>query len=134
MFLVAAVAVLALSLVVLAQDIPTILPQLQTIRSGQRPYLVRIGEAQALAYGGLLPAAAAGAGVLRACSARPVARAVLLAGLGAVLLLSVLSYSVQSWTHAKYPAGSRAGLRALARGDTRERRGPVAGSAAGRLV
>ncbi len=101
-FLVVAIALLALSIVVLAQDIPNVLPQLQTIRSGRRPYLVRIGEAQALAYGGLLPAAALAlvcAGVARATRRS----ALLLAGLGAVLLLSVLSYSVQSWTHRKYP-------------------------------
>ncbi|HTY93872.1 MAG TPA: hypothetical protein VMC02_08290 [Steroidobacteraceae bacterium] len=101
-FLVVAVAMLALSLVVLARNIPNVLPQLQTIRAGRRPYLVRIGEAQALAYGGLLPAALLAlvcAGAQRATRRS----ALLLAGLGAVLLLSVLSYSLQTWTHQKYP-------------------------------
>jgi hypothetical protein len=100
-FLVLAIALLAVSVVVLAQDIPNLLPQLQTIRSGHQRYLVRIGEAQALAYGGLLPAAA----LTLVCLAgqRATRRsAMLLAGLGAVLLLSVLSYSVQTWTHRKY--------------------------------
>ncbi|HTB67653.1 MAG TPA: hypothetical protein VK727_15620 [Steroidobacteraceae bacterium] len=102
-FLVAAVALLALSLVVLVQDIPNLLPELKTIRSDPRPYMVRIGEAQALAYGGLLPAAA----LTLVCFAlqRATRRsAVLLCGLGTALLLSVLPYSVQAWTHAKYPA------------------------------
>jgi hypothetical protein len=101
-FLVAALALLALSLVVLVQDFPNLLPQLQTIRSGRRPYLVRIGEAQALAYGGLLPAAVLAlvcVGVVRATRRS----ALLLAGLGAVLLLSLLSYAAQTWTHRKFP-------------------------------
>ncbi|MGC1457818.1 MAG: hypothetical protein WA825_06040 [Steroidobacteraceae bacterium] len=101
-FLVVAIGLLALSVVILAQDIPNVLPQFQSIRQGRRPYLVRIGEAQALAYGGLLPAAALAlvcSGVTRAT--RRIA--LLLAGLGAVLLLSVLSYSVQTWTHRKFP-------------------------------
>ncbi len=101
-FLVAAIGLLAVSVVILAQDIPNVLPQFQSIRQGRRPYLVRIGEAQALAYGGLLPAAALALvciGVTR--GTRRIA--LLLAGLGAVLLLSVLSYSVQTWTHRKFP-------------------------------
>ncbi len=101
-FLILGVGLLVLSVVVLAQDIPNVLPQFETIRHGRRPYLVRIGEAQALAYGGLLPAAALTLvciGVTRATRRS----AVLLAGLGAVLLLSVLSYAVQSWTHRKFP-------------------------------
>jgi hypothetical protein len=100
-FLVVAILLLAVSVVVLAQDLPNLLPQLQTIRNGRQRYLVRIGEAQALAYGGLLPAAALTLvclGVTRATRRT----ALLLAGLGAVLLLSVLSYSVQTWTHRKY--------------------------------
>jgi len=101
-FLAAAVALLALSLVVLVREIPAVLPQLQTIRNGRRPYLVRIGEAQALAYGGLLPAAAL---VLVCVGVQQATRrsAVLLAGLGVALLLSVLSYGVLTWSHAKYP-------------------------------
>ena len=100
--LVAAVALLALSGVVLAHDIIKILPQLQTIRSQSLRYMVRIGEAQALAYGGLLPAAALALvcfGVGRATRRS----AVLLTGLGAALLLSILPYSVLTWTHAKFP-------------------------------
>jgi hypothetical protein len=100
-FLVVAIGLLVLSIVVLIQDFPNVLPQLQTIRSGPRPYLVRIGEVQALAYGGLLPAAVLAlvcVGVMRATRRS----ALLLAGLGAVLLLSVLSYSVQTWTHRKF--------------------------------
>jgi hypothetical protein len=102
MFLVGAVAVLGLSLVVLARDIPHLLPQLRTIRSGHRPYVVRIGEAQALSYGGLLPAALL-ALVCFALQDATRRTAVLLSGLGAVLMLSLLSYSVQTWTHAKFP-------------------------------
>ncbi len=97
-----AIGLLALSVVVLAQDIPNVLPQLENIRHGRRPYLVRIGEAQALAYGGLLPAAALAlvcVGVTRATRRS----ALLLAGLGAVLLLSVMPYAVQTWTHKKFP-------------------------------
>jgi hypothetical protein len=99
--LVVGIAMLAVGLVVLAQSIPQVLPQLHTIRAGHRPYLVRIGEAQALSFGGLLPAALLAlvtAGVLRA-NRRSV---VLMAGLGAVLLLSVLSYGIQSWRHTRY--------------------------------
>ena len=97
-----AIAVLALSLVVLTRDIANELPQLLSARSGQRPYLVRIGQAQALAYGGLVPAAV----LVLGCAAveRATRRsAVLLAGVGAVLLLSVLAYAVLIWTHSKYP-------------------------------
>jgi hypothetical protein len=101
-FLVGAVALLALSLVILARDIPQVLPQLRAIRSGHRPYLVRIGEAQALDYGGLLPAALLALvcfGLQRATRRT----ALLLTALGAMLLLSVLSYSAQTWTHSKFP-------------------------------
>jgi hypothetical protein len=101
-FLVVAIALLAVSLVVLVQDFPNMVPQLRTIRAGRRPYLVRIEEAQALAYGGLLPAAT----LTLVCIAvmRATRRsALLLSGLGALLLLSVLSYSVQTWTHHKFP-------------------------------
>jgi len=101
-FLVAAVAVLALSLVVLSRDLAKELPPLLSARSGQRRYLLRIGEAQALAYGGLVPAAVLvlGCAALQRATRR---RAVLLAGVGAVLLLSVLAYGMLVWTHAKYP-------------------------------
>ncbi|HEY6455343.1 MAG TPA: hypothetical protein VIY90_08700 [Steroidobacteraceae bacterium] len=93
---------LAASLVILVGEIRNTLPQLDVIRAGHRPYLVRIGEAQALAYGGLLPA------VLLALvrgSENHLTRhsAVLLAALGAVLLLSVLPYGVQTWTQSRYP-------------------------------
>jgi hypothetical protein len=101
-FLVAALALLALSLVVLVRDFPNLLPQLQTIRGSRRTYLVRIAEAQALTYGGLLPAAIlvlVCVGVVRATRRS----ALLLVGLGAVLMLSLLSYAVQSWTHRKFP-------------------------------
>jgi hypothetical protein len=101
-FLVGAVALLVLCLVVLVQDFPNVMPELHHIRTGRRPYLVRIGEAQALAYDGLLPAAALALVCfgLRRATRRT---AVLLAGLGAVLLLSVMSYGVQTWTHRKFP-------------------------------
>ncbi|HEY1900565.1 MAG TPA: hypothetical protein VGG49_12295, partial [Steroidobacteraceae bacterium] len=101
-FLVAAVALLFLSLVVLAQDLIKVLPELQAIRSQSLRYMVRIGEAQALTYGGLLPAATLSLvyfGIQRATRRT----AMLLAGLGAVLLLSILPYSVLTWTHAKFP-------------------------------
>ncbi len=101
-FLVVAALLLALCLFVLARDIPNVLPQLQIIRSGHRPYLVRIGEAQALGYGGLLPAALL-VFVTVAIQSATRRSAVLLAGLGAALLLSVLSYGVITWTHQKYP-------------------------------
>ena len=107
MLLVLAIALLALSALVLAHDIYKILPQLQTIRSQSVPYMVRMGEVQALAYGGLLPAAAL---ALVCFSVSRVTRrnAVLLAASGAVLLLSVLPYGVLTWTHAKFPRiGSR---------------------------
>lgn len=101
-FLFVAAALLLMSLVVLANGVPQVLPKVQSIRGGHRPYLVRIGEVQALTYGGLLPALA----LVLACIAVPkVTRrsAGLMAALGAVLLLSVLSYGVQTWTHTKYP-------------------------------
>jgi hypothetical protein len=101
--LVGAAAVLAMSVVVLAQDIPAMWPQLRTIRSGRRPYMVRIGEAQALAFGGLLPATMLALACWSITSATR-RSAVLLSGLGAVLLLSVLTYAVLTWTHTKYPA------------------------------
>jgi hypothetical protein len=78
------------------------LPQLDVIRAGHRPYLVRIGEAQALAYGGLLPALLLTLVWWSAQHATP-RSVVLLAGLGAVLLLSVLPYGVQAWTQSRYP-------------------------------
>ena len=55
-------------------------------------------EVQALAYGGLLPAAL----VLVWCVRSPVTRrgAMLVAGLGAILLLSLLPYGVQTWRNA----------------------------------
>ncbi len=101
-FLVAAVAVLALCLVVLARDIVHELPALLTARSGQRPYLLRISQAQALAYGGLLPAAllVLGCAAIQRATRRS---AVLLAGVGAALLASVLMYAMLTWTHSKYP-------------------------------
>ena len=64
--------------------------------------MVRIGEAQGLAYGGLLPAALLALvcfGVSRATRRS----AVLLSALGAALLLSVLYYGIQTWTHTTYP-------------------------------
>jgi hypothetical protein len=93
---------LAASLIILVGEVRNTLPQLDVIRAGHRPYLVRIGEAQALAYGGLLPAALL---TLVWWSARHATRrsAVLLAGMGAVLLVSVLSYAVQTWTQSRYP-------------------------------
>jgi hypothetical protein len=93
---------LAASLIILVGEIHNTLPELAVIRAGHRPYLVRIGEAQALAYGGLLPGLVL---VLVWWSPEHATRrsAVLLAGLGAVLLLSVLPYSVQAWTQPRYP-------------------------------
>jgi hypothetical protein len=101
-FLVAAVVLLALSLVLLARDLDKVLPELQAVRSQTLPYMVRIGEAQALAYGGLLPAAVLG---LACFSVQRATRrsAVLLAGLGAALLVSLSTYSALTWTHAKFP-------------------------------
>jgi hypothetical protein len=101
MLLAAAVGMLVLSVVVLVMDFPDVRSQWETVRGGRNPYLVRIGEAQALAFGGLLPAAV----LALACFSVPRATrrgAVLLTGLGGVLLLSVLSYGVQTWTHHKY--------------------------------
>jgi hypothetical protein len=103
LILIGSCAFLVASLAILAGEVGNSLPELDTIRAGRRPYLVRIGEAQALAYGGLLPAVALG---LAAWVAHHATRrsAVLLAGLGAVLLLSVLPYSVQTWRHTRYSA------------------------------
>jgi hypothetical protein len=100
--LVAAVAVLALSLVVLTRDLANALPPLLSARSGQRPFLLRISQAQALAYGGLVPAAVLvlGCVAIQRASRRA---AVLLAGVSAALLLSVLAYAMLIWTHSKYP-------------------------------
>jgi hypothetical protein len=93
---------LAASLIILAGEIRNALPQLEVIRAGHRPYLVRIGEAQALAYGGLLPAFLL---VLVWWSADHATgrSSVLLAALGGVLLLSVLPYSILTWTQSRYP-------------------------------
>ena len=93
---------LAASLIILVGAVRETLPQLAVIRAGHRPYLVRIEEAQALAYGGLLPAALL---ALVWWSTHHATRrsAILLAGLGASLLLWVLPYSVRTWTHARYP-------------------------------
>ncbi len=93
---------LAASVIILVGEVRNSLPELDVIRAGHRPYVVRIGEAQALAYGGLLPAALL---VLVWWSTHHGTRrtAILLAGLGAVLLLSILPYSLQTWTHTRYP-------------------------------
>ncbi len=94
-------AFLAASLVILAGEVRNSLPELDTIRAGRRHYLVRIGEAQALAYGGLLPAAAL---ALATWAVHHATRrsAVLLTALGLILLLSLLPYSLQTWRHTKY--------------------------------
>jgi hypothetical protein len=99
--LVAAVALLVLSLVVVAQDIYKLLPTLDATREPTR-YLVRMAQVQALAYGGLLPAAAL-ALVCFSVSRATRRNAMLLAALGAVLLLAMLPYSILTWTHAKFP-------------------------------
>jgi len=99
---VGACILLAASLVILVGAVRETLPELAVIRAGHRPYLVRIEEAQALAYGGLLPAALLA--LVWWSTHRATRRsALLLAALGAVLLLSVLPYSVRTWTHARYP-------------------------------
>jgi hypothetical protein len=101
-----ALILLAASLIFLVGDVRETLPELAVIRAGHRPYLVRIGEFQALAYGGLLPAAAL---VLVWWSSHHATRraALLLGGLAAVLLLSILPYGVQTWTHSRYPEDRR---------------------------
>jgi hypothetical protein len=93
---------LAASLIILVGAVRATLPELDAIRAEHRPYLVRIEEAQALAYRGLLPATLL---ALVGWSAHHATRrsAILLAGLGAALLLLVLPYSVRTWTHARYP-------------------------------
>jgi hypothetical protein len=93
---------LAASAVILIGEIRDTLPQLDVIRAGHRPYMVRIGEAQALAFGGLLPAALL-ALVWWSGHHATHRSVVLLAGLGAVLLLSVLPYGIQAWTQSRYP-------------------------------
>jgi hypothetical protein len=93
---------LAVSLVILAGEVRNSLPQLHEIRTGRRPYLVRIGEAQALCFGGVVPAAVLALVWLAATRASR-RSGLLLAGLGAVLLLSVLPYGVQTWLHLRYP-------------------------------
>lgn len=103
LLLAAAACLLLLSVTVVAVDLPHLLPQLQSIRAGRRLYIVRIQEVQGLAYAGLLPAAIialAYAATLRATRRS----AGLLAGLAALLLLSVVPYSVEVWTHHKYSA------------------------------
>jgi hypothetical protein len=93
---------LAAAVVIVIGEIRDTLPQLDVIRAGHRPYVVRIGEAQALTYGGLLPAALLA--LVWWSGHRATRRSVvLLAGLGAVLLLSVLPYGVQTWTQSRYP-------------------------------
>jgi hypothetical protein len=97
-----AYVLLAISLVIMAGEVRNSLPQLQVIRAGHRPYLVRIGEAQALCFGGVVPALAVA--VVWSASRWATRRsAMLMAGLGAVLLLSVLPYGVDTWTHKRYP-------------------------------
>ncbi len=93
---------LAASVIILAGEVRDSLPQLDVIRAGHRPYMVRIGELQALAFGGLLPAVLL---VVVWWVGQHATRrsAVLVAGLGAVLLLSVLPYGVQAWTQSRYP-------------------------------
>jgi hypothetical protein len=97
---------LAASLVIVAGEVRNTLPQLELVRAGGRPYMVRIGEAQALAYGGLLPAAL----LALVCWAGHHATrrtAMLLAMLSAVFAVSVLPFSVQTWTRARYPEDRR---------------------------
>ncbi len=124
---------LVASLIILAGEVRNSLPQLDVIRAGHRPYMVRIGEMQALAFGGLLPAVLLVA-VWWAAHHATRRSAVLVAGLGAVLLLSVLPYGGADLDPIPLPARSIPGLRALARSHTRERGDTLAGPTASDLV
>jgi len=93
---------LGVSLIILAGYVYDTLPELKVIRAGHRPYMVRIGEAQALSYGGLLPAALL-AVVWRSASRINQRGAVLLAAMGAVLLLSLMPFGMIAWSTARFP-------------------------------
>jgi hypothetical protein len=100
--LIGSLAFLAGALMITVGEVRNSLQALDAVRAGHRHYLVRISEVQALAYGGLLPTVAL---ALTAWAVHRVTRrgAVLLAGLGFILLLSLLPYSVQTWRYAMYP-------------------------------
>ena len=97
-----AYVLLAGSLLMFVGEVRGNLPQLGVIGAGHRHYMAHIAQAQALANGGLLPAALL---VLAWWWARAGTRggAIALAALGVALVICVLPYGVRTWTHARYP-------------------------------
>jgi hypothetical protein len=97
-----AYVLLAGSVAMLIGEIRGNLPQLGVIGAGHRHYMAHIAQAQALANGGLLPAALL---VLAWWWSRRHTRggAIALAALGAAMVTCVLPYAVTTWTHARYP-------------------------------
>ena len=94
--------VLAMGVILLLQQVTQLPSPLRALRGGSRPYLDRIAALQLLTFEGLLPAAVL-AGTTYAVNRCARRTAMLIAALGASVMLSVAPYSLGLWTHAKFP-------------------------------